>query len=119
MEYCLNNEAVKAEMPINEDGSPKYIIFKNHSRKMQVPFVVYADFECFTEKMDTCSPDDRDSFTNQYQKHKPSGFCYLIKCFDDELFEPKLAMRTARSPDEDITKIFMKRLEADIKKIYE
>ena len=119
MEYCLNNKEVKVQMPMDEDGNPKYITFKNHNRKMQVPFVVYADFECFTEKMDTCSPDDRDSFTNQYQKHKPSGFCYLIKCFDDKLFEPKLAMRTARSPDEDITRIFVKRLEADIKKIYE
>ena len=28
-------------------------------------------------------------------------------------------MRTARSPDEDITKIFVKRLEADIKRIYD
>ena len=87
MEYCLNNEAVKVQMPMNEDGSPKYITFKNHRRKMQVPFVVYADFECFTEKIiDTCSPDDGDSFTIRYQKHKPSGFCYLIKCFDDEVF---------------------------------
>ena len=63
MEYCLNNEAVKVDMPMNEDGSPRYITFKNHSRKMQVPFVVYADFECFTEKMDTCLPDDKESFT--------------------------------------------------------
>ena len=72
-EYCQNNEAVKIEMPT---GS---IYFKNHYRKQRVPFVVYADFECFTEKIDTCQPDDGKSFTNRYQKHKPSGFSYLIK----------------------------------------
>ena len=96
----------------------RYITFKNYRRKMQVPFVIYADFECFTEKMDTCSPDDRDSFTNQYQKHKPSGFCYLIKCFDDEVFEPKLVMRTANSSEDDIPQMFQESLEEDIKKIY-
>ena len=117
-EYCLNHEAVKVEMPMNEDGSPKFITFKNRNRKMQVPFVVYADFECFTEKMDTCSPDERESFTNQYQKHKPSGFCYLIKCSDDDAFEPMLVMRTANSSEEDIPKMFQESLEADIKEIY-
>ena len=119
MEYCLNNEAVKVQMPMEEDGSPKYITFTNHRRKMQVPFVIYADFECFTEKLDTCFPDDRYSFTNQYQKHKPSGFCYLIKCFDDEVFEPKLVMRTANSPEDDIPQMFQESLEEDIKKIYD
>ena len=104
---------------MEEDGSPKYITFKNHRRKMQVPFVIYADFECFTEKLDTCLPDDRDSFTNQYQKHKPSGFCYLIKCFDDGIFEPKLVMRTANSPEDDIPQMFQESLEEDIKKIYD
>ena len=119
MEYCLNNEAVKVQMPMEEDGSPKYITFTNHRRKMQVPFVIYADFECFTEKLDTCFPDDRYSFTNQYQKHKPSGFCYLIKCFDDEVFEPKLVTRTANSPEDDIPQMFQESLEEDIKKIYD
>ena len=118
MEYCLNNEAVKVDMPMDEDGNPKYITFKNRNRKMQVPFVVYADFECFTEKMDTCSPDDKESFTNQYQKHKLSGFCYLIKCFDDELFEPKLVMHTANSSEDDIPQMFQESLEEDIKEIY-
>ena len=118
LEYCLNHEAVKVEMPINKDGSPKYIRFENYSRNMQVPFVVYADFECFTEKIDTCSPDERKSFTKQYQKHTPSGFCYLIKFFDNKIFPPKLVRYTAESPDEDIPKIFMEYLEADIKEIY-
>ena len=112
-EYCQNNEAVKIEMPFLEN-----IQFKNFYKKQRVPFVVYADFECFTEKIDTCQPDDGKSFTNQYQKHKPSGFCYLIKCFDDNLFSPKLVKYTAESPDEDIPQLFIESLEKDIKEIY-
>ena len=112
-EYCQNNEAVKIEMPFLED-----IYFKNFYKKQRVPFVVYADFECFTEKIDTCQPKDTKSFTNQYQKHKPSGFCYLIKCFDDNLFSPKLVKYTAESPDKDIPQLFIESLESDIKEIY-
>ena len=35
---------------------------------MRVPFIVYSDFECFTEKLDTCQPNDEKSYTKQYQK---------------------------------------------------
>ena len=111
-EYCQNNEAVKIE----RSGGRLY--FKNHYKKQRVPFVVYADFECFTQKIDTCQPDDGKSFTNQYQKHKPSGFSYLIKCFDDNLFSPKLVKYTAESTDEDIPQLFVESLEKDIKEIY-
>ena len=122
-EYCQNNEAVKIEMPMIKDDEgkflgPEYIYFKNHYKKQRVPFVVYADFECFTEKIDTCQPDDGKSFTNQYQKHSPSGFSYLIKCFDDDIFSPKLVKYTAKSPDEDIPQLFIESLEKDIKEIY-
>ena len=118
IEYCNSNEEVKICMPKDDDGNPKYIKFNNYNRKMRVPFVVYADFECINEKIDTCEPDKRESFTNQYQKHKAVGFCYLIKSFDDQIFPPKLVKYTAESPDDDIPKIFVDNLEKDIKKIY-
>ena len=122
-EYCQNNEAVKIEMPMIKDDEgkflgPEYIYFKNHYKKQRVAFVVYADFECFTEKIDTCQPDEGKSFTNQYQKHRPSGFSYLIKCFDDDILTPLLRQYTAKSPDEDIPQLFIESLEKDIKEIY-
>ena len=112
IEYCQNNEAVKIEMPT---GSIK---FKNFYKKQRVPFVVYADFESFTEKIDTCQPDDDKSFTNQYQKHRPSGFCYLIKCFDDNILSPKLVKYTAESPNDNVSQLFVESLESDTKDIY-
>ena len=85
---------------------------------MRVPFVVYADFESFTENIHTCRPDVSKSFTNQYQKHKPSSYFYFIKCFDDNIFLPRLVQYTAQSPEEDIQQMFVENLESDIKKIY-
>ena len=58
------------------------------------------------------------SFANQYQHHKPSGFCYLIKCFDDELMKPKLVQYTAESANEDISKKFIDSIEYGIRRIY-
>ena len=122
-EYCQNNEAVKIEMPMFKDDEgkflgPKYIYFKNFYKKQRVPFVVYADFECFTEKIDTCQPKDTKSFTNRYQKHRPSGFSYLIKCFDDDILSPKLVHYTAESINDNVPQLFIESLEEDIKEIY-
>ena len=122
-EYCQNNEAVKIEMPMFKDDEgkflgPKYIYFKNFYKKQRVPFVVYADFECFTEKIDTCQPKDTKSFTNRYQKHRPSGYSYLIKCFDDNILSPKLVQYTAESINDNVPQLFIESLEEDIKEIY-
>ena len=105
--------------PKEKDGNPPFICFNNYNRKMRVPFVVYADFECSTKKIDTKPPDDKNkSFTQKYQKHKPSAFCYYIKCFDDNLFSPKLVKYLAKSEEEDIPQMFLESLESDIDKIY-
>ena len=124
LEYCSNNEAVRIEFPRHKDKDgveldcPVFLKFKNFNRSMRVPFVVYADFECFTEKIQTCYPDDSRSFTNQYQHHKPSGFCYLIKCFDGEIMKPKLVQYTAESVNEDISKKCIDSVEYEIRSIY-
>ena len=75
LEYCSQKDAIRIEMP--EEGSA--IAFHNHKKQMRVPFAIYADFECFTEKIDTCQPDPTKSYTKQYQQHRPSGFCYRVK----------------------------------------
>ena len=114
-EYCLKNQAIRIEMP--EKGS--FISFIHHNRSIKVPFVVYADFEAFTEEISTCEPNQRSSFTQKYQKHRPSGFCYKIVCFDEQLFNQKPVLFRAESEDEDISTIFVEMLERDIKRIQE
>ena len=113
-EYCSKQKAVKVEMP--KKGT--MLSFKNYNRKMRVPFVVYADFEAFTESISTCSPSDDKSYTKQYQRHKPCGFSYYIKCFDDKLFPPLLKHYTISKGNENVGEIFVKSLEMDIVDIY-
>ena len=114
-EYCLKNQAIRIEMP--EKGS--FISFIHHNRSIKVPFVVYADFEAFTEEISTCEQNDKKSFTQKYQRHRPSGFCYKIVCFDEQLFNQKPVLFRAESEDEDISAIFVEMLERDIKRIQE
>ena len=47
--YCSNNETVCVNMP-----KPNTMLyFKNYYKQLPIPFVVYADFECFTKPMNT------------------------------------------------------------------
>ena len=112
-EYCLKNQTIKIEMP--EKGS--LVTFIHHNRSIKVPFVVYADFEAFTEEIPTCEQNEKFSFTQKYQRHKPSGFCYKIVCFDEK-YNQKPVLFRAQS-DEDISAIFVEMLERDIKRIQE
>ena len=82
---------------------------------MRVPFVVYADFESFIKPIDTCQPDPRGSYTNKYQKHVLSSFCYKIVGPDVNL----LRIFTAKHENDDVAQIFIESLEVDIKEIYE
>ena len=106
-EYCGEYEPVKIELP--KKGT--MLKFINYHRSEKVPFIIYADFECFIKPIQLCDPDDKSSYTTQYQKHEPSSFCYYIKCFDDEIYKPKLVSYTG----EDAAQKFVEMLEEDIK----
>ena len=108
-EYCDEYQAVKIELP--KKGT--MLEFKNYHRMEKVPFIVHADFECFNKPIQSYDPDDEKSYTKQYQKHEPSSFCYYIKCFDDEVYEPKLVSYTGK----DAAQKFVEMLEEDIREI--
>ena len=90
IKYCSNNQTVAVKMP--EPNTMLY--FKNYYKQLPIPFVVYADFECFTKPMNSCSPNPKDSYNYNYQKHEPSGFCFYVKGIVDkklnQLFIQKL-----------------------------
>ena len=113
--YCNQQDAVRVELPKHTT----ILKFKNHNRSMRVPFVVYADFECFIRPIDTCEPNPENSYTKQYQKHTPASFSYYIKCFDDKIYSQKPVTYTAKSEGDDVAEIFVKMLEIDIKAIYQ
>ena len=70
---CLVIGAQQIQMPKEGDT----IHFKNHTRKFEAPFVMYADFECLTTvyRPSMSKPiDPNKSYTEKYQHHKPCGY---------------------------------------------
>ena len=51
IEYCSSNETVPVKMPPRNTK----LCFNNYHKQLPIPFVVYADFECFTEPMNTAA----------------------------------------------------------------
>ena len=51
--------------------------FRNVHKMQRRPFIMYADFECLTEKIPMCKPNSNVSYTVKYQKHTPSSFGIL------------------------------------------
>ncbi len=93
--------------------------FKNHERLHDVPFVVYADFECFVKPLETEEKDPTQSYTTKYQNHVPSGFCYTIKCTDESIYPTKTVLRTANHEGEDMGKSFVETLSEDLRPVHE
>jgi len=83
--------------------------FKNFKHSLHVPIVVYVDFECLTKPIESCKANSEHSYTEQYRKHEPSGFCFNIVC--DEKKKLKPVLYTKKSADENIGEIFGKHLK--------
>ena len=84
--------------------------FQHHFKKLPLPFIIYADFECFTIPVNSCQPNPEKSFTKTYQKHEPSGFCLYLKTLDGLNTNFKPIVYTKKTPDEDISKKFIKQV---------
>ena len=90
-EDCLIiNGTQRIEMP--QPGSK--VQFHNYQNRLPVPFVIYADFEALTRKIDSCSPQGDNSYTQAYQKHEACGFGYKVVChYDQKYSKPAVIYR--------------------------
>ena len=61
-------------MPTKDNNAIKY---NQGEKSIKLPFVVYADLECFLEKMSTCYNNPEESSTFKINKHRPSGYSIL------------------------------------------
>ena len=82
------------------------------------PIYFICRFESFTSHLSTCQPNPDKSYTKQYHKHIPSGFCYHIKCFDDTLYSQQPVTFVKEFNDDDVAQIFIDTLEKNMKEIY-
>ena len=70
--------------------------FNNFHKQLPVPFVIYADFEVITKKVQGCKHDeemekekDKRSYTEAYQTHEDCGYRYkVVCCYDDKYSKP-------------------------------
>ena len=73
--HCSQHGPQRVELP-QEDYAT--LFFKDYHRQLKVPFVIYADFESMTSKIDSVLPNPEKSYTEKYQHHQPCGFSYIV-----------------------------------------
>ena len=65
------------------------VYFKNYLNRLAAPFVIDSDFEAINEKVHGCKPNNDESYTKSYHKHKDCGYGYKIVChYDDKYSKP-------------------------------
>ena len=72
--YGINDRATKIQMP----APGEKIKFKNYHKQMQVPFVIYADFESIIKPYQAAAGDKSEIKS----KHQACGFGYQIVRYD-------------------------------------
>ena len=106
-EDCI---VINGDQAIRMPKEGSYVEFKNYRRRLQVPFVIYADFESLLpskglhpegasppstplskdDKLRVAGvPKGRSPLVRPYQEHIPCGFSYKVVCsFDDKYSRP-------------------------------
>ena len=92
---CLTVNGTQAiEMP---KPSKSTLGFRSFQKQLPLPFVIYADLECITKKIQKCEPsEDKDSssYTEAYQNHEDCGFAYkVVCCYDDKYTNEVMSYR--------------------------
>ena len=86
-ENCIQVNGQQAiKMPDKDNNILK---FNNFHKQQPVPFVIYADFEAITEKIQGCQQNNESSYTEAYQRHTDCGYGYeVVCCYDDKHTKP-------------------------------
>ena len=108
-ENCIQVNGQQAiKMP---DVGNNVLKFENYHKQLPVPFVIYADFEAITKKVQGCIPSDEKSYTEAYPKHKDCGYGYkVVCCYDDEYTKPEQIYR-----GENAVHLFMEAMLKEVK----
>ena len=68
---CENKDLCNV-IRLSEDT--KILQLNQFQKYNEAPFIIYADLECITKKIDGCKIDPENSSTRKVSKHIPSGF---------------------------------------------
>ena len=74
----IGQTAVRVEMP--PEGKNK-LTFQNHRKQLPAPYIIYADFEALTTKVEGPELDPTKSNTQRTQHHEACSYCYVkVRC---------------------------------------
>ena len=82
----IGQTAVRVEMP--EVGKNDKITFQNYHRQFPAPFIIYADFEALTTKIEGPELDPSVSNTQRTQLHETCSYCYVVVRCDGKTETP-------------------------------
>ena len=106
---CGQHGAQRIELP-NEENM--FLQFKDFHKQLRVPYVIYADFESLTTKIDSVSQDPTKSSTEKYQHHQACGFSYVVVCERSDQRQPLIVYR-----GEDAVDKFLEMLQQEEERI--
>ena len=105
----IGQTAVRVAMP--EAGKNDKITFQNYHRQFPAPFVIYADFEALTTKIEGPELDPSVSNTQRTQLHETCSYCYVVVRCDGETETPV----EYRGPD--ASEHFLRAIQAEERRI--
>ncbi|KAK3800219.1 hypothetical protein RRG08_007560, partial [Elysia crispata] len=79
----IGQTAVRVEMP--QKGK---LTFQNHHKQLPAPYVIYADFEALTTKVEGPELDPTKSNTQKTQHHEACSYCYVVVRCDGKTEAP-------------------------------
>ena len=103
---CDVHGTQKTSLPTPTDN---ILCFKNYEKQLKCPFVIYADWETFPEKISTAHPDTDKSFTSTTHKHEPNSFCYLIVSVDSRYYRKPVLYRGPNA-----VRVFIEQLQREV-----
>ena len=75
----------------------KLLEFNQYQKSDEVPFIIYADLESLTEKIDWCKNNPENSFTTKVAEHNSSVFLLStilsFKSIENNVFQNKWLQR--------------------------
>ena len=112
--YCSSNESAAVKMP----PSKTILKFQNYNKQFPIPFVIYADFECFTKPMKSCCPNPESHTLIITRSMNHQGFVFILKgLFLVKHLNQFFILRKPQS--DDVSFIFVSKLEKVVHKIYQ
>ena len=108
-EFCYQQRTQKITFPRDTVAR-----FRNVQRQLRAPFIIYADFECYTTRIDTCVNNPKRSNSTAYQLHEPSGFCCVVVSAADKFTQPAVVYR-----GDNVVDTFLDHMTRETQKIFD